>query len=67
MESFLFQFGLNYIQTNLATEKQRDDFLKNLDIVKKKLVKKIEEAEKKVKDAEEDAITELPNLDTILK
>ena len=47
MENIIFQIGLNYIKTNLATKDQQDDFLKNIETIKKKLRKKIEEAEKK--------------------
>ncbi len=60
MENIIFQIGLNYIKTNLATKDQQDDFLKNIETIKKKLRKKIEEAEKK-------ELEELPNLENIKK
>ena len=60
MENIIFQIGLNYIRTNLATKEQQDDFLKNIETIKEKLRKKIEEAEKK-------ELEELPNLENIKK
>lgn len=64
MENILLQFGLNYIKTNLGTEEQRKDFLKNMEHIKEKLKKKIEEAEEEQKKKE---LTELPNLENIKK
>ncbi len=60
MENIIFQIGLNYIKTNLATKDQQDDFLKNIETIKKKLRKKIVSAEKK-------ELEELPNLENIKK
>tara|TARA_Y100000310_G_scaffold174726_1_gene174864 strand:+ start:2112 stop:2297 length:186 start_codon:yes stop_codon:yes gene_type:complete len=60
MENIIFQIGLNYIKTNLGTKEQQDDFLKNIETIKEKLRKKIEEAEKK-------ELEELPNLENIKK